>query len=63
MKHDPLGNTLITAARAYLCAGKPTTELTHALVDAVMRLIAHRSGLVVRMQVGDATITRNGEAP
>jgi hypothetical protein len=61
MSHDPITRTFMTAATAYLCAGKPTAELTHALVDAVMRLIAARSGVKVRMIVGDGVITRGGE--
>jgi hypothetical protein len=39
---DPIARTFWTAATAYIGARKPTDVLTHALVDAVMRLIAHR---------------------
>jgi hypothetical protein len=59
---DPITRTFMAAATAYIGAGKPTVELTHALVDAFLRLIAHRSGLTVTMRVGNGVITRNGEA-
>jgi hypothetical protein len=58
---DPIARTFWTAATAYIGARKPTDVLTHALVDAVMRLIAARSGVKVRMIVGDGVITRGGE--
>jgi hypothetical protein len=56
---DPIARTFWTAATAYLCARKPTDVLTHALVDAFLRLIAHRSGVKVRMIIGDGVITRS----
>jgi hypothetical protein len=61
MKHDPIARTFMTAATAYIGARKPTDVLTHALVDAFLRLIAARSGVKVRMIIGDGVITRGGE--
>jgi hypothetical protein len=58
---DPIARTFLAAATAYLCAGKPTDVLTHALVDAFLRLIANRPGVQVRMIVGDGVITREAK--
>jgi hypothetical protein len=55
---DPIARTFLAAATAYLCAGKPTDVLTHALVDAFLRLIAARSGMSATIRVGDGLITR-----
>jgi len=58
---DPIARTFWTAATAYIGAGKPTVKLTHALVDAFLRLIAARSGVKVRLIVGDSVITREAK--
>lgn len=47
---------LVTHARAYVAAHKPTSELTHALADAVARELAKDLG-------GPVTITLPGAHP
>lgn len=54
LKYDTLGEALIERAHAYLRANEPTHQLTHGLVDAVMTIIAQRTGEPVRIQIGKA---------
>lgn len=58
MIRDPHTRAVDAALADYKLAHRPTTEKTHALLVAVMELVARRSGLTVRMVVGDAVITR-----
>lgn len=58
---DPLGRAAHRAIDAYCSSAKPNAQLEHALFEAVMSLVAARSGLVVTMRVGDGQITRKPE--
>lgn len=61
MIRDPHTRAAESALADYCLAHRPTDVLTHALLVAVMELVSERSGLTVRMVVGDAVITRRGE--
>lgn len=50
--NDTFGRALLDASNAYLRAREPTAQLTHALLDALARLIAQRTGEEVRIKIG-----------
>jgi hypothetical protein len=58
MTADPLGRAAHRAIDAYCSSAKPNAQLEHAVFDSVMNLVAARSGLVVRVQVGHVVISR-----
>jgi hypothetical protein len=58
---DPLIRATEIALARYGLTRKPTAEITHALVGAVLELLANRSGMKASLIVGDGVITRGGE--
>jgi len=58
---DTFAKKFLAAGYAYLCARKPTDALLHDLVDALLGLIANRSGMKASLIVGDGVITRGVE--
>jgi hypothetical protein len=58
MPVDPLGRAAHRAIDTYCSATKPNARLEHAIFDSVMTLVAARSVLVVRVQVGGVVISR-----
>lgn len=61
MIRDPHTRAVDAALADYKLVHRPTDVLTHALLVAVMELVAMRSGLEVTMRVGDGLIIRTGE--
>jgi hypothetical protein len=55
---DPIARTFLAAATAYIGARKPTLTIEHDFLVSLMELVAHKSGVKVRMIVGDGVITR-----
>lgn len=58
MTTDPLGRAAHRAIDAYCWASKPSAQLEHAVLDSVMRLIAERSKLALRVQFVDVVFSR-----
>jgi len=55
---DSLTSAAESALSEYCLANSPTTEKTHRLLTAVMELVNKRSGLDVRVVIGDVQIVR-----
>lgn len=61
MTVDPLGRAAHRAIDALCSSAKPSAQLEHAVIATTLELLAHKSGLVVTLRVGDGQITRKPE--
>jgi hypothetical protein len=58
MTPNPLGRAAHRETDRLCAANQPTPQLLLACIDAYASLLAHRSGEVVRIQIGDAPAMR-----